>query len=253
MAGLEPVPVATDAGGLDVARLPAGGAGGALVAPAHSFPTGGTLDAARRHALVAWARRHGALLIEDDYDAELRYDRTPIAALQGHAPDQVVYLGSASKTFSPALRIGWIAAPPRLAHRLDVAKRFEDMGSNLLEQHTFARLLDRGEFARHLRRVRPVYRRRRDATLAALGELLPQARCQGAAAGLHVYVRLPGDVEVAAVRRAAYRRGVLIEDAAQHWADSTGAPPAIVLGYGSLPESAIPNALAIVRDAIAEA
>jgi GntR family transcriptional regulator / MocR family aminotransferase len=252
-AGLEPVPIPVDAGGLDVAQLPVGGVGAALVAPAHSFPTGGTLDGARRHALVAWARRHGVLLVEDDYDAELRYDRTPIAALQGHAPDHVVYLGSASKSFSPALRIGWIAAPARLAGALDVAKRFEDMGSGLLEQHTFARLLERGEFARHLRRVRPVYRRRRDAALAALAQLLPQARPAGAAAGLHLHVRLPAGVDVAAVRRAAYDRGVLIEDAAQHSAVPERAAPAIVLGYGSLPESAIPNAVAILRDALAHA
>jgi GntR family transcriptional regulator/MocR family aminotransferase len=126
------------------------------------------------------------------------------------------------------------------------------MGSNLLEQHTFARLLDRGELARHLRRVRPIYRRRRDAAIAALARLLPEARWQGAAAGLHLYVTLPADVDAAAVRRAAYRRGVLIEDAAQHWADPAGAAPAFVVGYGSLPEPGIAAALTILRDAVAE-
>ena len=249
LAGLEPVPVPVDEGGLDVAQLPAG-VGAALVAPAHSFPTGGTLGGDRRRALVEWAARNDAMLLEDDYDAELRYDRTPVAALQGLAPDRVVYLGSASKTFTPALRLGWIAAPPQLAAALDDEKTYDDMGSSVLEQHAFARVLDKGELARHLRRIRPVYRRRRDATIAALAELFPDARRQGAAAGLHLYVTLAGDVDVRALRRAAYERGVLVEDAARHWADPADGASAIVVGYGSLPETSIRAALMTLREAL---
>ena len=112
MTGLEPVPVAIDERGLDAAALDGHDVAAVLVAPAHSYPTGATLDTRRRRDLVAWARRRDALIIEDDYDAEFRYDRVPIGALQGLAPDRVVYLGSASKTVSPALRLGWVAAPP---------------------------------------------------------------------------------------------------------------------------------------------
>ena len=128
MTGLEPVPVAVDERGLDVAALDAHDVAAVLVAPAHSYPTGATLDTGRRRDLVAWARRHDALIIEDDYDAEFRYDRVPIGALQGLAPEHVVYLGSASKTVSPALRLGWVAAPPALADALEREKRLDDMG-----------------------------------------------------------------------------------------------------------------------------
>ena len=222
-----------------------------LVAPAHSYPTGGTLDARRRRDLVAWAHRHDALIIEDDYDAEFRYDRVPIGALQGLAPDRVAYIGSASKTVTPALRLGWVAAPAHLIDALEREKRFDDMGSGLLEQLAFARFVDSGDLARFLRRVRPVYRGRRDAAIAALAELLPAVRWHGAAAGLHLHVTLPPGVDERALAFAAHERGVLVEDAAWHWARREDAPPSIVLGYGSLAEPMVRKAIAIIAEAIA--
>jgi GntR family transcriptional regulator / MocR family aminotransferase len=246
--GLEPVPVRVDEHGLDVARL--GAVDAVLVAPAHSYPLGSTLSADRRRALIGWARRRGALVIEDDYDAELRYDRTPIGALQGHAPDHVAYLGSASKTLIPALRLGWIAAPPHLMDALDREKCLDDMGSSLTEQIALARFVARGDFARHLRHVRPVYRRRRDASRAALDALLPEARQQGAAAGLHLHLSLPADVDMRALRRGARERGLLVEDAAWHWADPRDAPPAIVFGYGTLVDSVARRAVASLAAAV---
>ena len=219
-----------------------------LVAPAHSYPTGATLDTGRRRDLVAWARRHDALIIEDDYDAEFRYDRFPIGALQGLAPDHVVYLGSASKTVSPALRLGWAAAPPALSAALEREKRLDDMGSGLLEQLAFARFADRGDFARYLRRVRPIYRARRDATIAALQERLPEVHHQGAAAGLHLHVTLPAGVDERALAQAAADRGVLVEEAARHWADPAQAPPSLVLGYGPLSEPAIRRGIGVLAE-----
>jgi GntR family transcriptional regulator / MocR family aminotransferase len=250
MTGLEPVPVALDEHGIDPAALDGLDVAAVLVAPAHSYPTGATLDAGRRAALLAWARRHDALIVEDDYDAEFRYDRVPIGALQGLDPERIVYVGCASKTVTPALRLGWLAAPPQLVDALEREKRFDDMGSGLLEQLAFARFVERGDFSRYLRRVRPIYRRRRDAALAALAELLPEARAQGAAGGLHLYVTLPADVDERALARAAFERGVLIEDAAWHWAHPTQPPPSLVLGYGSVTEPAIHRALAIVAEAM---
>ncbi|HKH17232.1 MAG TPA: PLP-dependent aminotransferase family protein [Solirubrobacteraceae bacterium] len=251
MTGLEPVPVAVDEHGLDVSALDDHDVAAVLVAPAHSYPTGGTLDVARRHGLVAWARRHDALIIEDDYDAEFRYDRVPIGALHGLAPDRVVYVGSASKTVSPSLRLGWLAAPARLVDAVEREKTFDDMGSGLLEQLAFARFVDRGDFSRYLRRVRPIYRRRRDATIDALAELLPAARWHGASGGLHLHVTLPDGVDERALAAAAYERGVLVEDAAWHWANRSKAPPALVLGYGSASERTIRRGIAIVAEAMA--
>ena len=249
LAGLEPVPVPVDEGGLDPSGLP-DHAAGVLVAPAHSYPTGGTLDADRRQALIAWARRTGALVIEDDYDAEFRYDRHPIGAIQGLAPDRVVYVGCASKTVTPALRLGWLAAPADLIEALEREKCFDDMGSTLLDQLAFSRFVDGGDFARHLRRVRPIYRRRRDVTIDALATYMPAARWRGEAAGLHLHVMLPGDVDEGALAAAAYDRGVHVEDGAWHWARSDHAPPSIVLGYGGTAEPGIRRGIAMLARAL---
>jgi GntR family transcriptional regulator/MocR family aminotransferase len=246
--GLATVPVPVDASGLDPEGLP-NDVAAVLVAPAHSYPSGGTLDAGRRHALIAWAGRTGAIIIEDDYDAEFRYDRQPIGALQGLAPEQVVHIGCASKTLTPALRLGWMAAPEALIDDLEQEKLYDDMGSNLLDQLAFARFVDSGDFSRHLRRVRPTYRARRDATRKALGQHLPEVRPQGEAAGLHLHVLLPKGVNELEFAAEAFDRGVLVEDGAWHWAQPEKAPPSIVLGYGSLTEAVIRRGVAILADA----
>lgn len=250
--GLEAIPIAVDERGLDPAMLASARADAVLVAPAHSYPSGGTLDGARRQALATWADQSGALIIEDDYDAELRYDRSPLGALQGLAPDQVIYVGSASKTLTPALRLGWLVAPPRLIESLAREKHRDDMGSSLLEQLALARFIESGAFARHLRHVRPIYRDRRDATIATLAALLPSARWQGEAAGLHLYLTLPDHVDEQAVARAAYERGVLLEPGAWHWATSDHAPPSLVFGYGSATEPDIRRGIRMIADAIEE-
>jgi GntR family transcriptional regulator / MocR family aminotransferase len=250
--GLQAVPVAVRGSGIDPSALP-DDVDGVLVAPAHSYPTGGTLESTQRHALITWARRTGALVVEDDYDAEFRYDRKPIGALQGLAPEHVAYVGCASKTVSPALRLGWAAVPGQLIDSLEQEKLYDDMGSTLLDQLAFARFVDSGDFARHLRRVRPLYRARRDATLDALAKRLPDARAQGEAAGLHVHVLLPADVDELEFAAAAYERGVLVEDGAWHWAKPEQAPPSIVLGYGSVNESQIRRGVAMLAAALVAA
>lgn len=255
--GLQPVLVGVDEDGIDVAALAARAAGAVLVAPAHSYPTGAVLSPARRGQLVAWARQHDALIIEDDYDAEFRYDRAAVGALQGLAPDHVVYAGCASKTLSPALRLGWLAAPDTLIDELAREKAFDDLGSGLLEQLALARLLDSGDFTRHLRRVRPLYRARRDAALGAVVEHLPDATPTGIDAGLHLYLRLPDRCHETTLIDVARNRGVHVEGAAWHWADPDSAPPALVLGYGSQTEPAIRRGVAtlgaVYRDAVCSA
>jgi GntR family transcriptional regulator/MocR family aminotransferase len=243
--GLTPVPVAVDGGGIDVAALAAVAPDAVLVTPAHQFPTGVVLEPARRAALLAWARAGGALVIEDDYDAEYRYDRHPVGALQGVAPDHVVHVHSVSKTLAPGLRMGWAALPARLATAVADEKRLSDLGAPVLEQLTLAAFLERGELDRHLRRTRPVYRSRRDALLAALSGL----EVEGVAAGLHVLARLPDGLSEQDVTTAAAARGVAVDPLGPHVA---GAPraPALLLGYTRLGEGGLARAGRLIRAAL---
>jgi GntR family transcriptional regulator/MocR family aminotransferase len=234
--GLEPVPVPVDEHGLDPAGIPSR-AGAALVTPAHHFPSGVVMAPERRAALVAWARSTGGVIVEDDYDAEHRYDRAPVGAVQGLAPDHVVHVHSVSKSLAPALRLGWAVAPGALAAALAEAKRRTDLGTPVLEQLALADLIERGELDRHLRRVRPRYRRRRDALVGALLAGRDDLVVEGVAAGLHVAVRLPPQLSEEAVVAAAAARGVAVATVGEHAVAPR--PPALVLGYARLAEDGL--------------
>ncbi len=236
-AGLDWVAIPVDADGLVVDRLAASRADAVVVTAAHQYPTGGVLPAARRAALLDWATRRGATIIEDDYDAEFRYDREPIGAIQGLARERVVYAGSASKILAPGLRLGWLVAPPRLVDSIVELKQATDMGSAALDQLAFADLIERGELDHHLRRMRPIYRGRRDTLLAALARHLPDLEPVGASAGLHVLAWLPSDLDEDAVLQAAERAGIGLAGVATRRV----APgrPGLVFGYGGIAEGAI--------------
>ena len=199
--GLEPVPVAIDASGIVPAALEASAADVVLTTPAHQFPTGVVLAPERRTALIDWATATGGLVMEDDYDAEYRYDRAPVGAVQGLAPERVLYAGSVSKTLAPALRLGWLVAPEHLVERLARAKAEDDLGTPVIDQLALADFLERGGLDRHLRRTRLTYRARRDALIAALARHLPTVRPSGAAAGLHLVAHLPGGTDEPTVLR----------------------------------------------------
>ncbi len=242
-AGLHVEPVPVDEYGLDVDRLAELDVGAVLVTPAHAYPTGVVLAADRRAALIAWANNRDALIIEDDYDAEFRYDRSPVGALQGLDPDHVAYAGCVSKTLTPALRLGWMALPPRLVESVAAEKLYDDMGNSVLEQLALSRFIGTGGLTRHLRRVRPVYRRRRDAMLAAINTWMPQTQPTGIDAGLHVYLRLPSDSNEDAIVATAREQGLRLDGARWNWADPDSAPPALVIGYGILGETVIHDSI----------
>jgi GntR family transcriptional regulator / MocR family aminotransferase len=250
-AGLEPFPVAVDEQGLRVADLGARPAVRAvLTAPAHQFPDGVVMAPERRAALLRWAGDVEALVIEDDYDSEFRYDRPPVSTLQGMEPRRVALLGSLSKTLSPALRIGWMLVPAPWA---DVLSRLESTPSlpPTLDQLAFARLLTSGAYDTHLRRSRRTYRTRRDLLVAELARLLPGFEVSGVAAGLHLVVNLPDGVPASAVVRGAEARGVHIADLDRYRAGGSG-PPAVVLGYGNITDALVPQAVAVLADVVAE-
>jgi GntR family transcriptional regulator / MocR family aminotransferase len=242
-AGLEVVGIPVDGNGIRVDLLRDSGADAVILTPAHQWPTGSVLSAGNRAAVIDWATGCGALVVEDDYDAEYRYDRTPVGALQGLAPDHVVYAGSASKTLAPGLRLGWFVLPGRLTEPMAAAKIAADRGSPALEQVAFADFVARGEFDRHLRRMRPVYRRRRDALLAALARDLPWLEPVGVSAGLHLVTWLPPGMDEAAVVGAARRAGVGL-DAVGPYRISNPGPAGLIFGYATVGEHAIAEGVA---------
>jgi GntR family transcriptional regulator/MocR family aminotransferase len=238
-AGLEPVAIGIDDAGARVDELERADADAVVLTPAHQHPTGVVLAGERRMALLAWLRERDAVAIEDDYDAEYRYDRAAVGALQGLDPDRVVYAGSASKTLAPALRIGWLVVPPSLIEPVTHEKVLADRGTARIEQHAFADFLSRGELDRHLRRMRARYRSRRDALVEALTEALPEAAVRGVAAGLHVTVQLPDGDDERAIREEAHHRRVALETMSEFRPDARARPPALLLGYAQMPEPAI--------------
>ncbi|GAA5059013.1 MocR-like pyridoxine biosynthesis transcription factor PdxR [Streptomyces similanensis] len=219
-------------------------AGAVLLTPSHQFPMGVPLRPDRRAAVIEWARRTGGLVLEDDYDGEFRYDRQSIGALQGLAPDRVVYLGTASKSLAPGLRLGWMALPPSLAEEAAAAKgAMETCG--VLDQLTLAEFLASGAYDRHVRSARLRYRRRRDALVEALAARAPDVRATGIAAGLHAVLRLPPGTEPAVVRAAAWQ-GLAVYGLARFRHDRaavTAPDDALVVGYGTPPDHAWTAAL----------
>ena len=229
-AGLEPVAVRVDELGIDVAELVAARCEVVVVTPAHQFPTGALLASERRAALLDWAEDVDGLIVEDDYDSELRYDRVPVGALQGLAPERVCQIGSTSKRLVPGLRIGWVLSPSWLTGALTYEKALADGGSPVLEQLALAELITRGELDRHLRRMRIRYRRRRDALVSALSTAIPGARIGGVAAGLFVPVTLPGRVDEQAVVNAAATQGIGL---GRLGGDGRGG---LLIGFGNMSE-----------------
>ena len=250
-AGLEVTGIPVDHDGIRVDLLRDSGADAVVLTPSHQWPTGSVLSSGNRAAVLGWAAERGAVVIEDDYDAEYRYDRTPVGALQGLAPDQVVYAGSASKTLAPGLRLGWFVMPEHLAEPMAAAKIAADRGSPALEQLALADLIARGELDRHLRRMRPVYRRRRDALLTALAQRLPRLQPAGISAGLHLVTWLPPHLDEATVVEAAARAGVGIEGVTPYRISHPG-PDGLIFGYATVNEHAIAEGVDILARVIDE-
>lgn len=221
-----------------------------VVSPAHQFPTGIVLAPKRRELLVEWAKEHDVLILEDDYDAEFRYDRAPTRALQSLAPEHIAYVGSTGKTFAPALRLGWVVLPMPLVGEVTRELEGNMLHISGLDQLAFARFLQCGDFDRHLRRMRRLYCARRSFVTELLGRLLPDHELRGIAGGLHLVLGMPSHSAAASVRAEAYARGIGIDSIDQHsFADFSG-PAGLVIGYGSLPEPTLEEALSGLVDII---
>ncbi|MFF2275915.1 PLP-dependent aminotransferase family protein [Agromyces sp. NPDC058126] len=248
-AGLEPVPVPLDADGLVVGRLDGLGVDAVLVTPAHQFPTGVPLSAPRRGSLAEWARAAGAIVIEDDYDGEFRFDGRAIGALQAIAPEQTVYGGTASKSLSPALGIGWGVVPTGLRDEVLEQRRLSGAATDAISQLALAALIAAGDLDRAVRGARLRYRARRERFERLIAEGLPGTRVAGLEAGLHCLLELPAGVGELDVERAGAAIGLRYGGLAGYAADAVTAdsrPPTMVVGYGAPPEHRFDRAVAAV-------
>ncbi|MBO2452460.1 PLP-dependent aminotransferase family protein [Actinomadura barringtoniae] len=237
-ASVRPAALDLDEHGARTQDIPKG-VHAALLTPAHQFPTGGPLDPDRRAAAIDWARAGRGLILEDDYDGEFRYDRQPVGAVQGLDPDRVIYLGSVSKSLSPALRLGWMVLPGHLVDGVLAAKGLREAWASVLDQLTLADFIDSGAYDRHVRRMRQHYRKRRDQLVAALAERAPHIHPTGIAAGLHAVLRLPPGTEQAACE-SALMHGVELDRLAafRHPAATMPAHDGLVVGYATPPDHA---------------
>ncbi|MEV8406231.1 PLP-dependent aminotransferase family protein [Streptomyces niveus] len=215
-----------------------------LTTPAHQFPTGAALHPDRRAAMVDWARGAGGLILEDDYDGEFRYDRQPVGALQGLDPERVVYLGTASKSLAPGLRLAWMVLPKALVGEVVEAKGDVATVPSALDQLTLAEFIASGAYDRHVRSMRLRYRRRRDQLVEALAERARECRVTGISAGLHAVVELPPGTDERTMIEAAAWQGLGIQGLSgfRHPSVAPGRA-ALVIGYGAPTDSAWTGAL----------
>jgi GntR family transcriptional regulator / MocR family aminotransferase len=247
-AGGEPIPIPVDEDGLRVDRLAASEAAAVLVTPAHQYPMGGVLSAERRGALVNWARRHGGWIIEDDYDAEFRYDRDPIGAVQGLAPRRTIHLGSVAKTLAPSVRVGWIVVPEELLAPLVATHGVRVAQPATLEQLVLARMVEEGRYDRHLRRVRRRYRDRRDALLDGLTAGGLDERVEGIAAGMQAVLRLDDGTDDVEVVQRLRDRGVEVVALSRYAIRSPAR--GLVIGFGQPTPRDLQRAAAIIADVV---
>jgi GntR family transcriptional regulator / MocR family aminotransferase len=244
-AGAVVVPCRVDTDGIVVDELPAG-LRLVYTTPAHQYPLGGRLPMARRRALVKWARETGALIVEDDYDGEFRYDVAPLPSLHSLDPEVVVYLGTTSKTLTPALRTGWLAAAPGLAGRLAESSGLSANRVSEPSQHAVLAMLTSGDLDRHIRKMRLEYARRRSVLARTLGDL-PGTRLLGDTAGMHIVLQTPPGVGPAHAVDAAKKRGVAVGTLAQYYAGPV-TQDGLILGYGVASQGQIRQATVILRD-----
>ena len=234
--GAEIVPVPVDADGLDVEALPVGDTAPLLVytTPSHQYPLGARLSIRRRLALLAWAEHCDALIVEDDYDSEYRYDSPPLPALAGlDQAGRVVYVGTFSKVLSPALRVGYVVAPPPLRERIVRLKRLSDYHTPWPVQCALATFIESGGLERHIRRARRHYAEKRRVVADAFNAVGELATLRGLEAGIHVFVELHPSLDAQRVIERAYRAGVVVESITEHYL-GTPRRNGLLLGYGGL-------------------
>jgi GntR family transcriptional regulator/MocR family aminotransferase len=247
--GLQPTPIPVDEHGVRSDLLEGQAA---LLTPAHQMPLGVPLAPDRRTKAVEWARETDAILIEDDYDGEFRYDRQPVGALQALDPERVVYTGTASKSLAPALRLAWMVLPEHLMDPVLEVKRTTDLLTATLDQLVLAEFVASGHYDRHVRRTRQHYRRRRDHLVELLAVRAPGVTVAGISAGLHVLLDVPSDA--ADIVHRAKQQGLLIASLDRYAFTQDAAArqrQALIVGYGTPPDHSYNGALDLLCQILA--
>ncbi|MGH3712545.1 MAG: PLP-dependent aminotransferase family protein [Micromonosporaceae bacterium] len=252
---VEPVPIRVDDEGVSVDGLREAGVAAVLVSPAHSFPVGSVMSRQRRLELLRWADEVGGLIIEDDYDAELRYDRQPLGVLQGVVPERVALVGSVSKSLAPGLRLGWLVTPSILREEVRTSRSHIDVGISVFSQLTFGEFVSSGAFERHLRQMRREYAHRREILIEALAESFPGVTVTGTPAGLHALVQLATSGDQDRLQAELDERSVRAYPL--HRYCHAGELPAryrpglwLVLGFGAISMRRIPDGVRAIAEAV---
>ena len=250
MAGLEAVPIRVDADGLVVADLAAADVDAVVMTPAHHYPTGVVMTPERRSALIAWARKREALIVEDDYDVEYRFGRPPMASLQGLAPDLVAFVGTTSKTLAPALRLAWMVPPSHLIDEVENVLLVTGVTPPTLDQVAMASFIEDAALERHLRAMRRRYRAKREVLIDLLAAHTPDVSVGGTAAGLHLVAWLPAGADEHESAMRARANGVGLHELHRHCTTHAPSPPALLLGFALPTESELTAATQILAKAI---
>lgn len=256
--GASAVSIDVDQDGLDTELLAGVEARLAYVTPSHQFPLGSVMPISRRHKLLAWARQQSAYVIEDDYDSEYRYDINPVPPLYGlEDSDNVIYLGTISKTLSPTLRIGYLVVPPELQEVFTIAKQLTDRHSPVTEQEALASLIESGAYESHVRRVRRFNSERRETLLNAVRHRFgDKVAIEGADAGLHIvawFRDLPRSLEAMVIEKAKHA-GVGVHSVSALYDASASSIRSdqigLVMGYAALDTRRIERGIHLLAEAV---
>jgi GntR family transcriptional regulator/MocR family aminotransferase len=236
--------------GMVFSELAAADADAVVMTPAHHYPTGVVMTPQRRSALIAWARERRALIVEDDYDVEYRFDQQPIAELQGLAPDLVAFVGTTSKTLAPALRLAWLVPPLDLIDDVEHELLVTGVTPPTLDQIAMASFIEDAALERHLRAMRRHYRAKREVLVGALGRHLPDVRVGGTDAGLHLVAWLPAGTDERATAIRARESGVGLHELHRHCTALAPSPPALLLGFALPSASDLEAATRLIAAAV---